>query len=145
MVDTILVGLSPEERSRLALINRPNTIADLERCSIHSSNVWYSDQNRHTMKSAETNRNELRALVPDVTTPHERQVFNRPHNVRSSGKLSVTPSKTETRYPPRNKPICYNCGKYGHIRNCLLYTSRVTMQPSDRTHLRARAPPKCTV
>ena len=29
-VDTILVGLSPEERSRLALINRPNTIADLE-------------------------------------------------------------------------------------------------------------------
>ena len=52
MVDTILVGLSPEERSRLALINRPNTFADLEQCSIHSSNVWYSDQNRHTMKSA---------------------------------------------------------------------------------------------
>ena len=41
MVDTILIGLSPEERSRLSLINRPNTIADLEQCSIHSSNVWY--------------------------------------------------------------------------------------------------------
>ena len=72
-------------------INRPNTIADLEQCSIHLSNVWYSDQNRHAMKPAETNRNELRPLVPDVTTPHERQVFSRPHNVRKSGKLSVTP------------------------------------------------------
>ena len=64
MVDTILVGLSPEERSRLALINRPNTFADLEQCSIHSSKVWYSDQNRHEVKSIEANRNELQALVP---------------------------------------------------------------------------------
>ena len=91
MVDTILIGLSPEERSRLSLINRPNTIADLEQCSIHSSNVWYSDQNRQAMKTAGTNKNELRALVPDGTTSHERQVFSRPHNVRKSGKLSVTP------------------------------------------------------
>ena len=107
------------KRQRLALINRPNTFADLEQCSIHSSNVCYSDQNRHTMKSAEANRNELRALVPDVTTLHERQVFNRPHNVRSPGKSNVTPSKTETRYPPHNKHICYNCGKHGHIsKNC---------------------------
>ena len=68
------------------------------------------------MKIAGTNRNELRALVPDVTTLHERQVFSRPHNVRKSGKLSVTPYKAETKDPPRNKPICYNCGKYGHIR-----------------------------
>ena len=88
MVDTLLIGLSPEERSRLALINQPKTFADLEQCSIHSSNVWYSDQNRHTMKSAEANRNGLRALEPGVTTLHERQVFNRPHNVRSPAKLN---------------------------------------------------------
>ena len=37
LVDTILVGLSPDERSRLALISRPLTFADLEQCSIHSS------------------------------------------------------------------------------------------------------------
>ena len=119
MVDTILVGLSPEERSRLALINRPNTFADLEQCSIHSSNVWYSDQNRHAMKSTEANRNELQALVPDVTTQRERRVFNRPHNLHSPGKSNETQPKTEARYPPRNKNMCYNCGKYGHIsRNC---------------------------
>ena len=51
LVDTILVGLSPEERSRLALINRLHTFADLEQCSIHSSNVWYADQNRHALLS----------------------------------------------------------------------------------------------
>ena len=48
LVDTILVGLSPEERSRLALISRPLTFADLEQCSVHSSNVWYADPVSYT-------------------------------------------------------------------------------------------------
>ena len=91
LVDIILIGVSPEERYRLSLMNRPNIIADLEQCSIHSSNVWYSDQNREAMKTAGANRHQLRALVPDITTSYERQVSSRPHHVRKPGKFKCKP------------------------------------------------------
>ena len=68
------------------------------------------------MKTYGTNRHQLRALLPDVTTSYERQVSNRPHYVHKAGKFTVNPGRAETKYPPRRKPTCYNCGKYGHLR-----------------------------
>ena len=100
LVETILVGLSPEERSRLALINRPNTFAELEQCCIHSSNVWYSDQNRRALLPQTQRRNETQPLVSDTITHRDRRLFRIPetshYQTKSNHQLQPQQNTSDT-------------------------------------------------
>ena len=121
LVDTILVGLSPEERSRLALMKRPTTFTELELCCIHSSNVWYSDQNRRVSMSQTQRRDSFQPLPIGTDTRNYRD-----KRFVSTSKTQSYPHISYSRPQPRQhasevneKRRCYNCGKAGHIsKNC---------------------------
>ena len=46
IVEAILVGLCPAERSRLVLMSRPTNFWELKQLCVHSSNIYYADQLR---------------------------------------------------------------------------------------------------
>ena len=116
LVETILVGLSPEERSRLVLINRPNTFAELEQCCIHSSNVWYSDQNRRALIPQAQRRNETPPLVSEPRIHRDSRHFRSPkpshYQPAQNYQLKSQPNMSDT---VSREKRCYNCGKQGHI------------------------------
>ena len=122
LVETILVGLSPEERSRLALINKPNTFAELEQCSIHSSNVWYSDQNRRSLLPQVQRINETQPLVPDTRTHRESRPFRIPATSHYQTKSNNQQPQQNTSDTVSREKRCYNCGKLGHISRSVSYT-----------------------
>ena len=117
LVDTILVGLSPEERSRLALVKRPTTFTELELCCIHSSDVWYSDQNRSVSMSQSQSRNsfQTRPIGNDTRNYRDKRFVS---TYKTHNYPHVSYSKTKPRQPTSEvseERRCYNCGKAGHI------------------------------
>lgn len=116
LVENILVGLSPEERSRLVLLNRPNSFAELERCCIHSSNVWYSDQNRRIAITRAATRCEL---PPVASEPVDLSSRNKRYFHRSPRWTNKCSAPVEVSNPGIKPKRCYNCGKAGHFsREC---------------------------
>lgn len=121
LVETILSRLSPEERSRLALISRPRNFTELEQCCIYSSNVWYADQNRKNLRANDPSRTQTQ---PTITFPNTRNALNPQNNSESTPtnrnhthRKSWTPSRPNMH--PNETPRCYNCNERGHYsRNC---------------------------
>ena len=117
LVDNILVGLSPEERSRLALMKRPTTFTELELCCIHSSNVWYSDQHRRVSMSQTQHRDSFRTLpIGTDTRTYRDKRFVSTYKTQSYPHISYSRSKPRQPTSEVNEERrCYNCGKAGHI------------------------------
>lgn len=148
LVETILVGLSPEERSRLVLVNRPTSFAELEQCCIHASNVWYADQNRHNTSSFQSPK-QTRHLQSETRNPRREQNFSQLQSkyyraTQNSHPVPGNSSRNECNsndnHDYRNSGIgvdqrsslkCYQCGKLGHVqRNC--YRNQKVHRPPNQ-------------
>lgn len=129
-VTTIITRLSPEERSRLALVDKPRTFTDLEHCCIHASNVWYADQNR---REAEARKHHPQRTYPRVTFPDNHTLQPRENPKRYSNSRDIrwsnansqpkpqpySQNRSQPHTRPRDPPTCYNCGIRGHLsREC---------------------------
>lgn len=93
LVDLILEGIKPDERSRLVFCQRPLSFADLERLSIVSRSVQDADAQREVMRGS-------RPQVPNST-------------------LVPPPVVREPYGPPTQRervPVCFGCGQRGHMR-----------------------------
>lgn len=97
IVQTIVEGMNPEERSRLVFANRPTSFAELDKLCICSRSVQFADEQRgisSRMMSEGGDRHTMPVLSPDREPPRQN---------RWAGRV-VT---------------CYGCGEPGHIRrNC---------------------------
>lgn len=92
MVDIVLQGLNPEERSRLVFAPRPVSFADLERLAILSRSVQAADFQRSQ---------EMGYLPQPVPRP------------------AVVPPVRPSAGRERGSPTCFECGQMGHIKaNC---------------------------
>lgn len=87
LVDLILEGIKPEERSRLVFCSRPTSFADLDRLSIFSRGVQDADFQR------------------EVTMGHH------PQGSPGPAVALVQPGPTM-----RQPPVCFGCGQRGHFR-----------------------------
>ncbi len=97
IVENIVLGISPEERSRLTFVGVPNSIRDLERMCIHTQNVKYLDQERQGRSGSQV-----------------RNSRNYEHN-----RVQNIPRIQEPPGARRYVPNCNYCGKDGHEgRNC---------------------------
>lgn len=90
VVQVILDGITPEERSRLVFCSKPVTFAELDQLVVTARNVQLIDQ-RRVEGTREANQRTPRALVGQV----------------SMGSGDV---------PRRPVLICFGCGQRGHIR-----------------------------
>lgn len=90
VVQVILDGITPEERSRLVFSSKPVTFSGLERLVVTARNIQLIDQRREE---------ESRSLDNRPPRPMVRQVATAPEPVMH-----------------RPVPVCYGCGRPGHIR-----------------------------
>lgn len=98
IVENIVLGVTPEERSRLTFVGMPNTIRDLERMCIHTQNVRYMDQERQGRGGS-----------------HVRYGRNESYRVQNINKRREEGESAARRYVP----TCNVCRKVGHEgRNC---------------------------
>lgn len=88
-VQTILEGVTPEERSRLVLVAKPKTFSELEQVILDARVVAYNDSLRQSQVSMQS-------------TPYQ--------------VMSVQPQEFPPSYMPRQPPRCYYCKEVGHIR-----------------------------
>lgn len=91
LVDLILEGVKPEERSRLVFCARPSSFADLDRLSIFSRGVQDADLQREAM---------MRHL---------------PHTPSRPTFPPVQSGRSEQN-PRGQAPSCFGCGQRGHVR-----------------------------
>lgn len=119
VVETILIGLSPAERSRLALMPRPCNFFQLEQLCIHSANVWFSDKQR----SGQPNPRP----PPRFSLHH--LAASQPINMQNSAphQNAFRPRLEPNRVPPRKPIVCYNCGEANH-------TSRYCQKPRNKNY-----------
>lgn len=89
-VSLILEGICPQERSRLVFSGRPSSFAELHQLCITSQSVQFADQQRAVVDQATAA--SAHGLVRSVVGP----------------ELHVTEEN--------RGPICYACGRRGHIR-----------------------------
>lgn len=91
LVETILQGIKPEERSRLVFAPRPSSFADLDKLCIFSRSVQDADFQRGEPMG------------------HRTQPPPRPVNVSMSRPSSY-------QHQQREAPVCFGCGQRGHVR-----------------------------
>lgn len=113
IVNVIIEGVTPEERSRLVFTNRPHSFADLTRMCITSAGVAYNDILRQGLQS--------RAL-PTVPVMQIR--------------------RPQTNFPMNRPQVCFGCGQPGHIRRfCLgLRQPQVNEVPRNPVEQRPQVP-----
>lgn len=91
LVDIVLQGLKPEERSRLVFAPRPSSLADLDRLSILSRSIQDADSQRSQAMGRVSQADSL----PIVTSVGQDLELH------------------QRRRPPIT---CFGCGQRGHIR-----------------------------
>jgi hypothetical protein len=87
LIDNILDGLSPLQRSRLAFQKRPSSWAEVDRLCIHDQNIFFADSVRPT---------------------------EAPLNRAGTSQFASSPNAQASR--PRANLVCFYCKKPGHIR-----------------------------
>ena len=92
LVDLILEGIKPEERSRLVFCARPTSFAELDRLSIISRGVQDADSQRREV-AGHLPRGPSRPVIAPV----------------QSGVAGQQGSH-------RQPPVCFGCGQRGHVR-----------------------------
>jgi len=90
VVQSILDGITPEERSRLVFFPKPTTFAGLDKLVVEAKNMQLIDQHR-----------EGRVLAPNYPPPRPLV-----------GQVEAPPVHPQRRSPP----VCHRCGQRGHIR-----------------------------
>lgn len=97
VVQVILDGFNPEERSRLVFANRPSSFTDLDKLCITSRSVQFADEQRRQDNQFRSGRNDRPVMAVQRPVPTPNQGFGTTH-----------------------RPVtCYKCGETGHIRrNC---------------------------
>lgn len=112
IVETILIGLSPAERSRLVMSNRPASFIDLERACIHTSNVWYSDMSRSGHTPHPSNITPQRSMSRYQGQPNYRPRYQ----LNSNNQNPTRNESNNSNYQYRNVSLikCSHCGKPGH-------------------------------
>jgi len=116
-VQVILEGLNPEERSRLALSARPNSFLELDRLCIASHSVQLSDSQRQSLE-----------YYPSPEISHRSGQNHRP---RSSGHVMNIGEPVWNRSQGRGRPVCYGCGRAGHIRRFCRNMGNNSSRPDD--------------
>jgi len=91
VVEVVLEGLAPAERSRLVMGSRPKSFDDLDRLCIYSQSIKLADGQR------------------------ARQVEQAPARIMMA-QAARTPPDSRWQGPPRNPAVCFGCGEVGHIR-----------------------------
>lgn len=93
VVDTILEGITPEERSRMVFATRPNSYAELDKLSVTSRMVAYTDGLRQQERRRDWQSSNTRPVM---------QI----QEVHDSGALAGQ----------RKEFVCWGCGLKGHTR-----------------------------
>lgn len=100
LVENIVLGMNPQERSRVTLLGTPRSFEDLEKMCIYSHNVQYIDHERNLRRGS---YNQLRGRS------NVNNISSRPsNNFRSNQNVTEELARA-----------CFGCGKVGHrIREC---------------------------
>jgi hypothetical protein len=102
IIDNIVDGLSPQQRSRFVFEIRPATWADIDRLCIHYRNMSFAEGIR-SVASLERNRSVLEGHNSDPVARGDRvQIVN----LGSQGRGNRTSSNV----------TCFYCKKVGHVR-----------------------------
>lgn len=107
VVGTILEGITPEERSRMVFATRPNSFADLDRLSVTSRMVAYTDELRRQEQRRDWHSSNARIVmqIQEVRGPD------------SSNRQ-------------RKEFVCWECGSKGHTRRFCRQLGRAPHQGS---------------
>lgn len=108
VVGTILEGITPEERSRLVFAQRPSTFADLDKLSVTSRMVAYTDGLRRGQRSGQASQN-------------------------AGQVMSVREVRSETADRSPREFVCWGCGQKGHTRRFCRQTGRAPSQQHNPT------------
>jgi hypothetical protein len=107
VVNRILEGLIMTQRARFVFQAPPKNLAQLEHLIMVDRNIAYADGTRQLPSTAEGAKVAGRGVVAAII--HHAGTCSSQNKVSSSG----------------NTPVCYYCGKVGHIqRNCAAYMAR---------------------
>ncbi|XP_063216930.1 uncharacterized protein LOC134527875 [Bacillus rossius redtenbacheri] len=110
VINTILDGLTPDERSRLVFLTRPCTFSELDRMCIHSQNVRFADHQRNGSFSQYSGNKQFKYYSSPRTEMHPSH--NTVLRTSNSRFQNNTPRNQNQTY---HGPICHFCKKPGHV------------------------------
>lgn len=104
-VEVIIGAMTPAERSRLVFSDKPRSFADLDRLSVASHSIEFTDRQR--------------LLVPK-------------HNPKEIPVLAINENEKSQTNTYRPSPTCFGCGRRGHIRR-FCHLERSSGSPSNHS------------
>ncbi|XP_063227204.1 uncharacterized protein LOC134533635 [Bacillus rossius redtenbacheri] len=114
VINTILDGLSPEERSRLVFLSKPSSFSELDRMCIHSQNVRFADYHRNTHFPQSSSFKQSKNLAGSFSPTQSDRVYV---NSTASGQKQYKMPANQVNSD--QKPVCYFCKNPGHkIKEC---------------------------
>ena len=107
VVNNMIEGLAPEQRSRFVFQHLPTSFAELDRIAVHDQNFAFADHLRQTY----SDRSQMIQRAEVNSSP-----------LRGRGDLGLRQS---SEYVHRRVLRCFRCNQPGHVqRNCPLSPSQ---------------------
>lgn len=114
LIDLMLLGLNPAERSRLVFMPRPATFNELDQLCMHSANVHYSDSQREYHDRPQQGHDGGGSAGVHLSLPLTGS-NSRGRNFRRYDDRVVVSNRHYASNPQAPR-ICYKCGGSGHLR-----------------------------